>query len=107
MALSPGFDAAEPPTAPQKAQRRICCNSHCLSCGLHFASLAGFDLHRPGRTGHRKCVDPRTVMTDGKRRLIEKSTNGVCRISRADKDTGQPIEIQGVTVWQTVEASGA
>lgn len=105
-AQNPPQPTAEPPSSPQTAQRTVTCQCHC-ECGRHFASLLAFDLHRPGRTGQRKCVDPRTVLTDGKRRLVEKGTDSECRVSIFEKATGNPVIQRGVTVWQTVEAASA
>lgn len=102
----PVIEPAEAPRGPQATQRRVLCGYHC-DCGRHFASLTAFDLHRPGKTGHRKCVDPATVFTDGKRRLVPKGTDAICRLTRFDKVTGESIDVVGVTVWQTVEAAGA
>lgn len=102
---NPVLDPAAPPSAPHKAQKRVACRCHC-ECGRHFASLDAFDLHRPGRTGQRKCVDPSTVRDDkGKPRLAEKGTDAVCALTHHDKATGHPVDVHGVTVWQTVEAA--
>jgi hypothetical protein len=82
--------------------QRVTCVYHCSSmggCDRHFASLEAFDLHRPGRTGQRKCADPTTVRDDdGNRRLIAKSEDGHCAIGH-----GHPVN--GVTVWQTPHAA--
>lgn len=98
--LNPALALAAAPSAPQKAQRRTFCRDHCASCGRHFSSVEAFDRHRPGKTGQRKCVDPTTADL----RLAAKSKDGVCAITVIEKATGKPIEVRGVTVWQTVEA---
>jgi hypothetical protein len=59
--------------------------------------VESFDLHRRGRPDTRRCVDPATVMKDGRRLVIAKSEDGHCELGQAPAN--------GVTVWQTSSAA--
>jgi hypothetical protein len=58
------------------------CAYHCRGCDSCFTSLAAFDAHRTGPFDDRLC-DLAEADLDEHR--------GVCRISDADEETGQPI----------------
>lgn len=65
-----------------------------------MASLEAFDRHLTGPLAARRCIDPNKSAT-----LVPKHTDGVCAIDKYDAATGEPIEVHGITVWQTVAAA--